>query len=369
MKKTKQQILEEVRIHNSLLIESAITDFMVSPEVRGIVNAAALAATIAGAFFPPAGLIANAARGLQIAQLATSAGAAADAAWNPDTKLVGAPSDYVWDAGAGLAANTMGRHIEKVINNRSGILSDIIRHRQGVSTRRAAPINTDLTTNGQIYPPSDKAYDPLNKILNKERKSDNFNIATMKDRFFGRDLPTNINRVQRNIDTTLNRLGAPKGVRVNVSRNPTELGSADPTTQAFLGKISNEDLRSELATTLRRERPFRQLLPAAVLGVGSSQPGFGLLTPELGNEFSDREAPSLGGVVLRGGVKDATRAKRFTTSALPYPRGLLTPAQQLGSMTTSPTTTGANIASGFVNLGVLPIAAGAVGSKLLGHRN
>jgi len=372
MKKTRQQILEEVRIHNSLLIENKITDFIVSPEVRGIVNAAALVATIAAPFFPAAGLVAGAARGLQVAQVGTAAAAAADVAWNPDTKLVGNPSDYATDAVLGIGAISTAKGIQKAITGRADQIGDIVNYRVGGRVYRAPgrelrkqALDAGILTSAQHI------RDPAMAVRLNQRASSGM-ISNLKsstwDRFIGRPVNTNINRVQQNIDATLKRLNAPAGVGIDVSSGLAVPGSANSATKQFFQTITDKQFKDALTKTLRRERPLRQFIPAGILA-GSSQPSVGLLTPELGREASDRESPSVLRVIGSGGdIKQATRNTRFMTSALPRPRGLLSPAQQLGVLTSSPASAAGDLVAGFATSGLAGPVLNTVGTLALASR-
>jgi hypothetical protein len=375
MKKSRQQILEEVRIHNSLLVENSLTDFIVSPEVRGVLNAAALAATIAAPFFPPAGLVAGAARVLQGAQIATSLAAAADTAFNPDSKIIGTnPTDHLIDAGLGIASMGSARAIQKAIQQRSYGLRDTINYRLGDrlggTTRpyRVADPSTATWAQQTVRTPTENTTDPVLEIMRQQREP--YKVKKIRghlDPLLGRSENTNINRAQRNIDDTLKRLNAPPGVRIDISHGAVAKGSADQATKSFFNTISDEQLDDALRATLVRERPFRQAIPGAIL-FGVSQPGMGLLTPELGYKAHDRESPSILRTIWSGGVDKATRDTRLTTSPLPRSRGLLSPAQQLGLKTTSPGDALGDLTIGLAQQGVAAGAAGALGSMVLASR-
>jgi hypothetical protein len=368
MKKSRQQILEEVRIHNSLLVENSLMDFIVSPEVRGVLNAAALAATIAAPFFPPAGLVAGAARVLQGAQIATSLAAAADTAFNPDSKIIGTnPADHLFDAGLGIASMGSARAIQKAIQQRSYGLRDTIKYRLGDrlgggnrSYREADP-NTAKWARRRLQTHPANTNDPVLEIMKQQREPDKKGIRGYLDPLLGRSANTNVNRAQRNIDDTLKRLNAPSGVKIDISRAVAP-GSADQATKRFFNTISDEQLDDALRATLVRERPFRQAIPAAFL-LGVSQPGMGLLTPELGYKAHDREAPSILRTIASGGVDKATRDTRLTTSPLPRSRGLLSPAQQLGLQTTSPRDALGGLASGIAQQVGWGVGAGLLASR------
>jgi hypothetical protein len=297
--------------------------------------------------------------------------AAADTAFNPDSKIIGTnPADHLFDAGLGIASMGSARAIQKAIQQRSYGLRDTIKYRLGDrlgggnrSYREADP-NTAKWARRRLQTHPANTNDPVLEIMKQQREPDKKGIRGYLDPLLGRSANTNVNRAQRNIDDTLKRLNAPSGVKIDISRAVAP-GSADQATKRFFNTISDEQLDDALRATLVRERPFRQAIPAAFL-FGVSQPGTGLLTPELGRKAHDREAPSIYRTIWSGGVDKATRDTRLTTSPLPWSRGLLSPAQQLGLRTTSPSGALGDLASGIAQQVGWGLGAGLLAS---GFRN